>query len=67
MLSLRFDLPARSDVSPLWDEVLRVLPLLSRNNASEQPLAVLLWRVCPRWAVAQPCQSAPLCLGHELD
>ena len=35
--SLRFDLPAQSDAFR-WDEVLRALPLLSRNTASEQPL-----------------------------
>src|SRR5215207_4773084 len=35
--SLRFDLLAQSDASR-WDEVLRALPLLSRNTASEEPL-----------------------------
>ena len=38
MLRLRCQ-PNRVD--PVWDEVLRVLPCLSRNNASDQPLCDL--------------------------
>ena len=44
-----------NQVDPGWDEVLRALTLLSRNNAFEQPLYVLLSWVCLRSSVAQRC------------
>src|SRR5215218_7068916 len=46
---------------PVGDEVLRALPLVSPNNASEQPLCVPLWWLCLRPSVAQRCQNTSLC------
>jgi hypothetical protein len=51
---------------PFGDEVFRVLPLLSRNNASEQPLSGPTAVVCLRSSVAQRCQNPSLCLGPSV-
>ena len=60
--SLRLRMPVNR-AHPVEDEVLKTLPLLSRNNASEQPLSGSTAARMPQILAAQRCQNASLCLG----
>jgi hypothetical protein len=63
--SLRLRMPVNR-AHPVGDEVLKALPLLSRNSASEQPLSGSTAVGMPQIVAAQRCQNASLCLGPSV-
>jgi len=53
---------------PIWDEVLRVLPILSRNNASEQPrCGPIVRRHALDGRLHSGVRTHPCALDHQLD
>jgi hypothetical protein len=57
---------ASQSAHPVGDEVLNVLPLLSRNSASEQPLSGSTAVGMPQIVAAQRYQNASLCRGPSV-